>query len=208
MLDSDLTRDVRLPVRIRRCRAGAEVRLAGVAGGIRDALRPRVLALRGDGRGLWLPGRVPGRARLPSYRMITDESADLVLLEAAGRGGPLVGARLEHPDKAKGRSRRLWSAAGVPVLATADGEAIQTVDLAAEKAGLRVAVRQPNALRAGGTFHGNVEWRIVGLSHARDSRARRRSVGDTGTRAPRTPARPPRLDLIVVDELGTVYGLT
>ncbi len=204
-LDSDLTREVRLPVHVETEPAAAAVWLGDEPTGLTtpctfeySPFGPTELSLR-------LPGHVPEHVTLPDFDAIASDAT------AAARWSPLRHESLpEGPRWAvtplRGPYRALWASNDIPVLLTEDGKALQPV--APDDGSLEAPkdFKRHEPVRSGGTLAGGVEWRIVGQRTliVRPLEGEPWEVQALG----QIEHEPALLEgvVVVVDERGNVYG--
>jgi len=205
-LDSDLTRELKLPVEVRSDPAGAEVRLGGRDTRARTPCIIEYSPFTATDLEVRLPGRVPQYFALPSFDDILDDAEKVAGWTASVRAD-LPSGPAWRVEASRGPFSQLWQSGRVPVLLTEDGEALVLVNVTVKDLGLRRSFRRPNPVRRAGTLGDGHEWRIFG----------------TRTLAVLPPGGQPwelsflgRLDrppciangsVVIIDELGTVYAL-
>jgi tetratricopeptide (TPR) repeat protein/outer membrane protein assembly factor BamB len=204
-LDSDLTRQLKLPVRIVTTPPGATVHVGGVDTGLES---PCVLEYSPFGAttlDLQLAGRVPLRFELPSFERIAADRAKARAWNPSLRGTLVEGPRWVLPASA-GPYGAAWISNGLPVLLLADGSAVQSVDPETGQPGAPMRFRSPQAVRLAGSMPDGAEWRITGH---RTLLVRPVSGTPWEVQALGRLERPPAVAagvVVVVDEMGTAHG--
>lgn len=204
LLDSDLTRTLRFPVRITTDPEGAQVLLGAGDTGLRTPCVLEYSPLEADVRvRLRLPGRTAYEVRLPTF-------AELKQGEPLAGWKPNVSATLPPGVRwaSAARFSALWEVAGALVAVDASGVNVYALDRATggpTPTGLAASAAAP--LRDGGRLPGKVDWRFVG------SRTLTVLPGG-GTRwefqAMGRLSHPPLLEqgvVVLVDDNGVLYGL-
>ena len=205
-LDSDMTRSLRLPVQVRSQPGDAKVRIGGADTGATTPCVVEYSPFDATELAARLPGRVPQSFQLPSYDQIIDSPTTMASwtpqIEATLPTGPAWRLPAGH-----GPFSSLWRSGRVPVLLTADGESLVMVNIVTREIEQRRGFRRPNPVRRAGAIGRDHEWRIFGQ--------RTLAVLPPGGkpwelsflgRLDRTPCLAGGM-VIVIDELGTLYGL-
>lgn len=206
LLDSDLTRRLRVPVALDSQPAGAQVVLGGKPTGL---VTPCVLTyspFEDTTVVLRLPGRTSALVRLPDYAAAQHKAAELASWSPRVTATLPEGPRWHLKPQAGERIVGIWGAGDVPVVLLEDGLTTRAVDPLTGTVGASVTARLSNPMRMGGTLPGGTEWRILGhrtlrVKHGQGEAWETQAVG-------RLERPPVVLDgvLVLVDEAGGIYA--
>ncbi len=160
-LDSDLTRQIRVPISVASEPDGARIRLDGQP---LDCTTPCTLEyspFEGTELTLELPGHVPQRFQLPSFTKISEKPDDVRAYV------PEISAKLPEGPKwvlesPRGPVKALWASRDVPLLLDSDGRSLTPVRADVGALGPHKAFRRHEPVQAGGSLGGEVEWRLLG----------------------------------------------
>jgi tetratricopeptide (TPR) repeat protein len=206
LLDSDLTRKVRLPVSLASQPPHAAVWLGGKPTTLQtpcvleyDPFGDTDLVLR-------LPGRVPYEERLPSFSKIKENARSVLEWTPSISVSLPAGPRWRVGADA-GPFAAMWTTSTLAVLLTKDGSAVQAVDPETGTLGPRRTIDRPNPVRAGGALPGDIEWRILGLRTllVRPGAGQPWEIQALGHLERRPVLSSDRI--VLMDDLGTVYCL-
>ncbi len=160
-LDSDLTRQILLPMQLKSTPPGAQVWVDGQDSGLET---PCVLEYSPFGDAhltLRMPGRVPQSFDLPNFTQIVDDPEHYSSLVPAVSAAVPKGPRWTI-EASEGPFSGVWSSKDVPVLLRSDGRALQPVAPKDGSLGAPRSFRRRDRVRSGGRLSATVEWRILG----------------------------------------------
>jgi tetratricopeptide (TPR) repeat protein len=206
LLDSDLTRRLRVPVALDSRPSGAQVVLGGKATGLTTPCVLTYSPFEDTTVVLRLPGRTSAVIRLPDYAASQKRAAELAAWDPRVKAELPDGPRWRLTSQPGERIVGLWMAGDVPVVLLEDGFTTRTVDPLAGTLGAGVSARLSNPMRLGGTLPGGTEWRILGhrtlrVKHGQGEAWETQAVGRL--------ERPPVVQdgvLVIVDEAGGIYA--
>ncbi len=162
MLDSDLTRDLRLPVDVDSEPQGAQVLLNGVLTGQRTPCTVEYTPFVENARvELRFPGRESAMHVLPTWSSIQDEP------EVALHWKPMVlssmpaGPRFSVAPEL-GRYVWLWTQDGLPIVLRDDGRTLEGVDPESGAKSPPVLLEGANSLRMSCVLRGGSHWQLRG----------------------------------------------
>jgi hypothetical protein len=203
-LDSDLTRTLRLPVRLATTPPGAEVWFRGKPTDLRTPCVFEYSPFGPTDCRLRLPGRKAVAVTLPSFTHVERDLTAVLAWSPEIQAVLPEGPRWVLPA-AEGPFAALWGSGGTPIVLGENGATVASVNAATGELGPATTSRLPNPIRMGGT-DGGVEWRILGH---RTLMVRTSTGGAWDRQALGRLERPPAVDAGIVglvDETGTAYG--
>ena len=207
LLDSDLTRQLTLPVQFTSTPPGAEVWIGAEDTGQRTPCIVSYSPFREDRLvELRMPGRTPARATLPGYGQMRRDPESLATYEPAFGADLREGARWALTDPVD-RFEALWTGSGLPLVTGDQGRLIYAISPRDGRMtpGLRLDPTR-DGIRLAGRHGSGLEWLITGHRTLTVRTAQGRSWEQIAIgRMEHAPVIVDGL-VVCVDELGTVYA--
>ena len=207
MLDSDLTRDLRLPVDVTSEPEGAQVLLNGVDTGLKTPCTVEYTPFTENARvELRFPGRESATHKLPTWTAIQEEPEEALNWTPLAHSSMPAGPRFSVAPEL-GRYVWLWTQDGLPIVLRDDGRTLEGVDPESGAKSAPVLLEGANSLRMSGVLPGGSLWHIRGhrtlvVQPRHGEQWEAHTTGEL--------AFPPTLSggiVVVCDQRGIVYGL-